>query len=153
MADNMKDILSVVATNASRLPDLAIKNGQLIFVKDNQKIALDFNGKRTFFNQIVTLQTEQERKDILAPISGLYYFVIENAVLWTFEQKWIQITTPPQDIVFIGTELPELGNNKSIYIDTNNHNISIWNNEEQKYCIVADKTEAITIGDILDLFI
>ena len=43
MADtlNTTPILSVIATNASRLSDLSIINGQLIFIKDKGRIALD----------------------------------------------------------------------------------------------------------------
>lgn len=99
MADTEKAILSVVETTASRLPDLSIKNGQLIFVKDSQKIALDIDGKRTFYNQTVVLQTETERTSLLAPITGLFYFVIETAILWTYQTEgWIQITTPPASV-------------------------------------------------------
>ena len=99
MADTEKAILSVVETTASRLPDLSIKNGQLIFVKDSQKIALDIDGKRIFYNQTVVLQTETERTSLLAPITGLFYFVIETAILWTYQTEgWIQITTPPASV-------------------------------------------------------
>lgn len=99
MADTEKVILSVVETTASRLPSLSIKNGQLIFVKDSQKIALDIDSKRTFYNQIVVLQTESERTSLLAPVTGLFYFVIETAILWTYQAEgWIQITTPPASI-------------------------------------------------------
>lgn len=99
MADTEKVILSVVETTASRLPDLSIKNGRLIFVKDSQKIALDIDGKRTFYNQTVVLQTETERTSLLAPITGLFYFVIETAILWTYQAEgWIQITTPPASV-------------------------------------------------------
>ena len=151
MADS-NTIMSVVATTASRLPDLSIKNGQLIFVKDKQKIALDMNNKRTFYNQIVVLQTETERTSLLAPISGLFYFVIENAVLWTYEQQWIQITTPPNEIVFIGETMPELGNNKAVYINSSDKTISIWDSNLGEYSVVSDKTEAISDDEILKLF-
>ena len=151
MADS-NTIMSVVATTASRLPDLSIKNGQLIFVKDKQKIALDLEDKRTFYNQIVVLQTETERTSLLAPISGLFYFVIENAVLWTYEQHWIQITTPPEEIVFIGDSIPELGNNKTAYINPNAKTISVWNSDLEEYLVVADKTESISDEEILQLF-
>ena len=99
MADSEKSILSVVETTASRLPSLSIKNGQLIFVKDASKIALDTNGKRTFYNQTVVLQTESERTSLLAPIVGLFYFVVETTILWTYQVTgWIQITTPADEI-------------------------------------------------------
>ena len=83
MADNTYPILSVCATVRSKLSDLVIKNGQMIFVQDKHKIALDYNGKRVFYNQIEELATEQERTSLLAPVSGFYYFVIDTAVLWT----------------------------------------------------------------------
>lgn len=99
MADTEKTILSVVETTASRLPSLSIKNGQLIFVKDASKIALDIDGKRTFYNQTVVLQTESERTSLLAPIVGLFYFVVETTILWTYQTEgWIQITTPPASL-------------------------------------------------------
>ena len=69
-------VLSVCATVGSKLSDLTIKDGQLIFVRDKHKIALDFGGKRTFYNQIEELATEGARTSMLAPVTGLYYFVI-----------------------------------------------------------------------------
>lgn len=152
MADTEKIIMSVVATTASRLPDLSIKNGQLIFIKDSQKIALDINDKRTFFNQIVVLQTDTERTSLLAPISGLFYFVIDTAVLWHYGQSWIQITTSPKEIIYIGVSLPELGSANTLYVDTALNNVSVWNDDTKKYQIVADKTEVITDDDISKLF-
>lgn len=152
MADTEKIIMSVVATTASRLPDLSIKNGQLIFIKDSQKIALDINDKRTFFNQIVVLQTDTERTSLLAPISGLFYFVIDTAVLWHYGQSWIQITTSPKEIIYIGVSLPELGSANTLYVDTALNNVSVWDDDTKKYQIVADKTEVITDDDISKLF-
>lgn len=152
MADTEKTIMSVVATTASRLPDLSIKNGQLIFVKDSQKVALDFNDKRTFYNQIVVLQTDLERQSLLAPISGLFYFVIDTAVLWHYEQTWLQVTTSPSEIIYIGVSLPELGSTDTLYVDTSLNNVSVWDNDAKKYQVVADKTEVITDDDISKLF-
>ena len=152
MADTEKIVMSVVATTASRLPDLSIQNGQLIFVKDSQKVALDFNDKRTFYNQIVVLRTDSERQSLLAPISGLFYFVIDTAVLWHYEQSWIQITTSPNEIIYIGVSLPELGSASTLYVDTVLNNVSIWNDDTKKYQIVADKTEVISDDDISKLF-
>ena len=152
MADTEKAILSVVETTASRLPSLSIKNGQLIFIKDSQKIALDIDSKRTFYNQIVVLQTESERTSLLAPITGLFYFVIDTAVLWHYGQSWIQITTSPKEIIYIGVSLPELGSANTLYVDTALNNVSVWDDDTKKYQIVADKTEVITDDDISKLF-
>lgn len=153
MADvTSTQVLSVCATIGSKLSDLTIKNGQLIFVRDKHKIALDLGGKRTFYNQIEELATDGARISMLAPVTGQYYFVIETAVLWTYQNGWVQITTPPRDVVFFGTELPELGVVKTLYVDTANKEISVWDEETASYVVVADKTNELTAEDINKLF-
>lgn len=145
MADK---IISVVGTVASKLPNLPIKDAQLIFVRDKQKIALDLGGKRTFYNEIIVFETEQEREDLLAPINGSFYFIVSTAVLWFYNQQWIQLTTPPEDIVCIGTELPTLGTPKAIYVNKSEQNISVWDDEEQKYLVVGEKCEGLAPSEI-----
>lgn len=154
MADEKNyPVLSVCATKGSRLPDLAITDGQLIFVQDKHLVALDYNGKRVFYNQIEELDTELARTSILAPITGRYYFVIDTAVLWTYRDTgWVQITTPPDEIVFIGTELPELGARQTLYVDTTNDRISVWDETAETYHVVSDKTNEIEETDIEALF-
>lgn len=155
MADliTTKPILSVCATVASKLSDLTIKNGNLIFVQDKHRIALDFNDKRVFYNQIEELATETERQSILAPVAGLYYFVIDTAVLWTYQGKWMQITTSPEDIVFIGTDMPELGKKKTLYVNKKEKEISVWDEDTKSYITVADKSDSISEYDIDILFL
>ena len=153
MADlTTKPVLSACATVGSKLSDLAIKNGQLIFVQDKHKIALDFGGKRTFYNQIEELATDGARTSMLAPVAGLFYFVIETAVLWTYRDKWVQITTPPKEVIFFGTELPELGVTKTLYVDTARKEISVWDDTLSSYVVVADKTNELTADDVNTLF-
>lgn len=99
MADSInKPVLSVCATVGSKVSDVAVKDGQLIFIRDKHKIALDFDGKRTFYNQIIELATEAARTSLLAPVAGSYYFVLDTGVLWAYQTDWIQITTPPKDV-------------------------------------------------------
>lgn len=153
MADtNNYPILSVCATVGSKLSSLVIKDGQLIFVQDKHKIALDYNGKRVFYNQIQELATDGARTSMLAPVTGSYYFVISTAVLWTYQNGWIQLTTPPEEIVFIGVTLPELGSKKTLYVDTAKKEISVWDESVATYVVVADKTEEMTAEDIDALF-
>lgn len=90
-------ILSVCTTIGSKVSDMAVKDGQLIFVRDKHRIALDFDGKRTFYEQIIELPTEAARSSILAPVESSYYFVLDTGVLWTYRNDWIQVTTPPKD--------------------------------------------------------
>lgn len=156
MADTTsKQFLTVVATTSDRIKDLVIKNGQLIFCHDVGRIAFDYKGKRKFYNQIIELETEQERQNYDDPVNGKYYFVIETAVLWRYFNEWIQITNEPDEILFIGDgDFPELGQPKKLYINKadGNESISIWDEELSNYKIVANKTYSITEDEVIDLF-
>ena len=140
---------TIVATTSDRVKDLVIKNGQLIFVQDKGRVAFDFKGKRVFYNQITELATEYDRSSLSAPANG-YYFVIETAVLWFYQSEWIQITDKPEDIVFIGVELPELGQSKTLYVDKTNKEISVWDDTSNEYVVVADKSDAVEVDSILN---
>ena len=147
----VKSILSLVATTSSRIRDLVIKDGQLIFIQDLGRIAFDFKGKRVFYNQIVELETEAERVALESPLAG-YYFVIDSACLWFYQDGWIQITEKPEEVVFIGVELPELGQANKIYVDIDDREISVWNEETGEYVAVANYTQEVSKEDIEDLF-
>ncbi len=152
MADtSTKQVLSLVATSSSRIRDLLIKDGQLIFVQDLGRIAFDFKGKRVFYNQIVELNSEAERLALENPLSG-YYFVIGSACLYFYKDGWVQITEKPQEIIFVGVELPELGQQGKLYVDTDDREISIWDEETDKYITVSNYTEEVSISDIESLF-
>ena len=109
-----KPVMSLVATTSSRIRDLVIKDGQLVFIQNMGRIAFDYKGKRVFYNQIVELNTEAERLALNSPLDG-YYFVIDEACLWFYKNGWVQITEKPKEIVFVGVELPELGQANKIY--------------------------------------
>lgn len=153
MADTIatKPVMSLIATSSSRIKDLIIKDGQLIFVQDMGRIAFDFKGKRVFYNQIVELETEAERLALESPLSG-YYFVIGSACLWYYKDEWIQITERPEEVVFIGVELPTLGQEGKIYVDTDDREISVWDEEADKYIVVSNYTEEVSASDIENLF-
>ena len=154
MADTTtRQILSLVATSSSKIRDLVIKDGQLIFIQDLGRIAFDFKGKRVFYNQIVELDTEANRLALEAPLSG-YYFVIDSACLWFYKDGWIQITEKPQEIVFVGVELPQLGQQGKLYATTKegSENISVWDEDSDKYIVVADKTQSMTAEEVVALF-
>ena len=152
MADTTtKSVMSLVATSSSRIRDLIIKDGQLIFIQDLGRIAFDFKGKRVFYNQIVELETEADRLALEQPLDG-YYFVIDSACLWFYKSGWIQITEKPQEIVQIGVELPQLGQQGKLYVDTDDREISVWDDETDTYITVANYTAEVTNADIENLF-
>lgn len=154
MADTttVNPILSLYATTGERVKELPIENGQLIFVQDKHRIAFDFGGKRRFYNQIIELNTETERQSLLAPVSGMYYFIIDTATLWTYQSQWIQITSKPEEIVFIGATIPELGNEQTLYVNKTDKVISVWDAETNAYITVSDCTNEVTEQDIEGLF-
>ena len=145
-------ILSVVTTIGSKLRELPIVDGQLIFVRDRQTVAMDMGGIRKFYNEIIELETEAARASLLAPVSNLYYFVVETAVLWTYRNDWVRITTPPQEIVSIGNIFPTTGSEGTLYVHTQNKEISVWDNNAADYVIVADKTTELSAEEVTALF-
>lgn len=146
-----KSVLSVCATVSSRVKDLVIKDGQLIFIQDSNKVAFDFGGKRRFYNSIITLDSEYERT-VYEAVNGQYFFIIETAVLWTYNDGWIPITTPPDEVVFIGTELPALGQAKTLYVNKEEKEIAVWDEGSSDYLVVSDKTISISEEEISLLF-
>ena len=152
MADTtIKSVPKLVATTSSKIRDLIIKDGQLIFIQDLGRIAFDFNGRRVFYNQIVELDTDIERSSMNDPLSG-YYFVINTGVLWFYKDEWIQITERPEEVIFIGVELPELGQANKLYVDTDDKEISVWIEEANQYLTVSNFTEEVSDSDIESLF-
>ena len=88
----------------------------------------------------------------MAPVNERFYFVIETAVLWYYNDEWVRVTTPPEDIIYIGDSLPGSGNNKSLYVNKANKNISIWDNEKSEYVEVGSSTSNISEEQIAGLF-
>ena len=148
-----KAIMSLIATESSKIRNLPIKNGQLIFIQDLGRIAMDFNNTRVFYNQIVELETEVDRITLENPLDG-YYFVISSACLWFYKDGWTQITEKPEEVLFIGVDLPQLGQEKKIYVTTKEgqERISIWDESLGTYIIVSDKTQEVSDVDIEGLF-
>lgn len=153
ITDGTSGGLKVIATSSSRIRDLIIRDNQLIFIRDLGRIAFDSKGKRVFYNQIVELETEADRLALVNPIGG-YYFVIGSACLWHYKNGWTPITEKPDEIVFIGVELPKLGQEGKLYVNKTdgNESISIWDEDIDNYKIIADKTQEVSDSDILGLF-
>lgn len=143
--------LKVIATSSSRIKDLIIRDNQLIFIRDLGRIAFDSKGKRVFYNQIVELETEVDRLALVNPISG-YYFVIGSACLYFYKDGWTQITEKPEEILFVGVELPELGQEGKLYVDTDDKEISVWDEETDTYITVSNYTAEVSDADIESLF-
>ena len=150
MADTSPKFTACITTG-SKASQLPIQNGQLIFVKDKQEIWFDFNDKRVHYVDIIVLNTEQERVSLLAPITNKFYYVEETYVLWRRTLSgWMQVTMPPQDIMYIGEELPESGIENKIYINTANKEISVW--DGNSYNVVSNKSDSISEEELRSIF-
>ncbi len=85
------DIVKFYTTVASKLSQLEVRNGNLIFTSDTKQIYLDIHGNRLGYNCIQVFATDTERSALLAPIEG-FYFVEETGVMWRYKEKWVQIS-------------------------------------------------------------
>ena len=111
MADS---VIRYYAVSRDKLDQLAVADGQLIFVRDAREIYLDVNGERTSYSQIMVLFDEEHRKG-LKPVTG-FYFVSSTNVLWRYDNQWIQLTTSPREVVVFSDELPQQGVEETLYI-------------------------------------
>lgn len=155
MADTTttKSVLKLVATTSSKIRNLTIENGQLVFLYDIGRIAFDYKDKRVFYNQIVELETEAERLLLEEPLEG-YYFILGSGCLWFYKDGWTQITEKPQKVVQIGVNLPDLGQAQegTLYVNKVEREIAIFDSASNEYIIVSDYTNEVTDSDIEDLF-
>ena len=154
MADTnaVKPIWKLCATTSDKLGEFLIKDGQLIFIQDSETIAFDWRGKRKYYNQIVELETDSDRENLLEPVNCKYYFVIGTGILWRYFNGWKQITSKPEEIVCIGIELPELGKENTLYVQKNERVIYVWDEEQGEYIPVANYTGDYSAEDIHALF-
>ena len=131
-------IIQVYATTATRLPDLAVNDGNLIFVRDTRKVYLDYGGLRLDFATIRVFQTDAERVGTLAPVEGFYY-VEDTGVLWRYSSSWKQMTPENLTPIFFGhyQDFPPQGSTSMLYVD----DAETYRWDGSQYTVVANKTE------------
>ena len=157
MADNTMSttstVLTVVATTGERVRELPIRDGQLVFVHNRNRIAFDHKGKRTFYNQVEILSTEYDRSLIESPMDG-YYFCVDSAIFYEYaDGNWIARTKNSEEAVFIGDEYPSLGQlSGKLYVNKSAKEIAVWEEDKNEYLVVSNHTAEITEEDILSLF-
>lgn len=145
--------VSVIVTTYSNLGTLPPKDGQMILVKDKGMSVFDYDGKRTFYHDIEIINSEANRKAMLAPIDKKFYFVLDTAILWVYiDNAWKQLTHNPEEILYIGITLPEIGEVGRLYVDRSNKRMAVWNDTTNKYEDVANYSGTATESDIIALF-
>ena len=81
--------------------------------------------------------------------------MIDTSILWTYKNSWVQITSPPQNILFT-LEIHFLNLEQAehyMLILKKNRYISIWDDKLFKYVTVADAIDTINEDDISSLFL
>ena len=146
-----KHKLSIVAAEQKKLQDISITDGQLIFVKDKGRIVLDLNGKRTFYNKINILETDEEREDYETD-STCFCFVKKTGILWFYDNQWVQVTGKEQCNLFKSYVLPSKGKDNELYVNMAERNISVWNTSSNEYVKVGETVEVISKDYIKNLF-
>lgn len=74
----------------SQISQLPVSNGQLIYTKDSYELYWDTNQQRQKISDIIVLNTESERTQILAPLAKFYYVKDSNKLYYYFVD-WVQI--------------------------------------------------------------
>lgn len=116
----METIVKFISTIESRLSQLEVINGQLIFVEDSKKLYLDFENTRTQYGNFIFLATEIQRQGLKYPLSS-FYFVYETNIIWRYDSglgTWIQITSEPKEkVIFLDSgDFPAIGDPSRLYI-------------------------------------
>lgn len=133
-------VLKLYHTTSSKLPDLEMKEGNMIFVSDMQTLYLDFNGMRLPYNGVRTFATDGDRLGLLSPVEGWYY-VEETNVVWQYkENAWRQITPSDLNPIYFGGEssFPKTGVTGRLYVTDSR--IYKWDAATKKYVVVANTT-------------
>lgn len=128
-------------TKSERLPQLPVRNGNIVFVSDTRQICLDADGLRIPYDPIKIFDTEQERADCDEPVTG-FYFVIETNVLWRYSDNlWNQLTPSNLTPIVYGkviSDFPEVGESDILYIA--DESIYKWDDTINQYVIVSNRT-------------
>lgn len=136
----MSAIVKFFHTVDSKLTQLPVRDGNLVFVTDTKKMYLDINGNRLPYVDIQILSQETDRTSILAPIEGFYY-VEETNVLWRYKGSWKKVTPDNMTPLFFGDydSFPEQGSSGTLYVSDDA--TYKWDSVKSQYVCVANKTE------------
>lgn len=96
--DTAKTFLSLRTTTSDKINDLAIKNGQMIFVYDTNRLAFDYKDERAYYSQIIT-----KTGDVTSPItlSDLDEGIYSISGHYKIGGKLETIFVTPQKITFL----------------------------------------------------
>lgn len=82
-----------VNTNKSTLQSTPVTDGRVYFVSDTKELFYDFGTVRNEIKDILILEKEAERTNILFAPLNKFYFVLETQILWVYKDgTWYQVS-------------------------------------------------------------
>lgn len=75
--------MKLIYTTAEKLNSLSLTDGQIIYVPNDNIIALDMRGQRFIYKTIRTFTTDAERLNAVF-ISPGFYYVEETNIIWRY---------------------------------------------------------------------
>jgi hypothetical protein len=133
-------VCKIISTTSEKISSLPVEEGQLIFSRDNHTIYMDWDGFRTQYSDIISLETEEEREQLESPADS-FYFVDETNIFYKYKNgEWTQITPQGINPLYFGgvDSFPAVGNEQMLYITDSE--IYKWNAANNEYKIVANET-------------
>ena len=131
--------LAVKTILADNINDVEKKDGQLIFVRDQHQIALDYNNTRTLYSGVIELYSDYARLTLKTPIVGATYFVTTTNIWWLYRKSgWQKLTVSASDVVSIVTEYPVYGDPNLLYVNKMTREVAVWDNALSNYLIVGN---------------
>lgn len=89
----MPPLFQPVRTTQAQLELASTFDGKVYFVEDTEKLFFDYSGERVEIREIIILDLESARTDLLAP-KNKFYFILETGLLWLYRNgTWIKVTS------------------------------------------------------------
>ncbi len=132
--------MKLIYTTAEKLNSLNLADGQIIYVPNDNIIALDMRGQRFIYKTIRTFATDAERLNAVF-ISPGFYYVEETNIIWryTANKIWRQITSPEKTPIIYGETkevFPEIGEEGILFYTDNG--IYNWKPQLNEYNLIAN---------------
>ena len=125
-----------IATTKEKVNEetIPIKDGQVIFSRDEQIIYLDSESKRTAFKQILDIDKEENRLATPA-LEGCFYYVKDSGLFYRYQDsEWVCLNS--SEIIFDErNSFPEQGNETKLYVTEDS--IYKWDNQQSDYVKVG----------------
>lgn len=123
-----------IVTTSSKVNEINVEVGNLIFCEDTRRIALDGENGRVFYDQIMCLPNDSMRISMIRSLVDGFYFSLDTNILWRLDNlTWIQITDKPDSQLVYGTlaTFPRPGKVGVIYYSDNH--IYHWDADSEMY--------------------